>query len=400
VSLLAILRAGVDLAVKGLQALLAHFLANFVQLAQAVVLVGAAAWTMTDAGSVQDLLARLTALSIGVLLLSVWFVRRELRTAPEAPAGAVPEGPRSAADPEAPVAAALSGPRPSTFWRFALFMYTFEISTYFTTPGFASPALAAASGGLAAVALFNVAFQFPMTVVVVLLAGFQGLYRPLFATVLAEQSIERTRAAFSEISKVQAVLLIPAGVGLIVMLPVYIPLLFSDRFIEAVALSQILCAFLFLEALFNLGNILLSVDHRYGPVLLTQGLRVASAPVFVWLAIRGHLLLATTVFGAGRILASGFGFIVARRVYGLRFPVAFTARVSVPAAVMGSLVAVGQWMLPPSILTASVLTAFGAAVALLGTRWVRVLGPREIDLLNRTGLPGRSVLLRWLAPGA
>jgi O-antigen/teichoic acid export membrane protein len=283
-----------------------------------------------------------------------------------------------------------------------LFMYVFEASTYFTAPAFASPALAAASGGTAMVALFNVAFQFPMMVVVVILAGFQGLYRPLLAGVLAEHSPDRIRTVFSEISKVQAILLVPAGVGLALMIPDYITLLFTTQFANAAPLARVLCAFLFLEALLNLGNILLSVDHRYAPSLFAQALRVAGAPVFVWLAIRGDLLLATVAFGAGRVVAAGLGFLVARRFYDVRFPVAFAARVALSTILMGVVVAAGRLVLPTSWLEAASLTLLGAVVAVLGMRWFRVLGPREIDLLRRARVPGRSIILRWFpdpAPG-
>jgi O-antigen/teichoic acid export membrane protein len=286
----------------------------------------------------------------------------------------------------------------SRFWQFALFMFTFEVSHYFETPGFASPALAAATGGAAMVALFNVAFQVPMMVVVVILSGLQGVYRPLFARVMAEKAPERVRTAFAEISKVQAALLIPAGVGLILMLPDYIPLLFTDRFHGAVPLAQILCALIFFETLFNLGNILLSVDHRYAIVLAAHAVRIAAAPVFVWLALRGDMVLATIAFGAGRVLASGLGHVVAHRAYGVRFPVAFTARVCLSTAMMAIVVGAGRLLLPSSWPATVSLTAVGAALTVLGARWFAVLGPRELDILHRAGLPGGATLIAWLAP--
>jgi O-antigen/teichoic acid export membrane protein len=276
-------------------------------------------------------------------------------------------------------------------------MYVFEASNYFAAPAFASPALAALSNGPAVVALFNVAFQFPMTVVVVILAGFQGLYRPLFAGVIAERSPERIRTAFAEISKVQAALLIPSGIGLGLLLPDFITLFFTEQFAGAAVLAQILCACLFLEALLNLGNILLSVDHRYAPVLTAQALRIVGAPAFVWFAARGDMVLATAAFGAGRLLAVGLGFVVARRLYGVRFPVEFTARVCLATVLMAAAVAAGRLLLPTSWLTTGAITLAGAALAIFGMRLFNVLGPREIDILQRAGLPGGSMLLRYLA---
>jgi len=276
-------------------------------------------------------------------------------------------------------------------------MYVFEMSNYFAQPAFASPTLAAVSGGPATVALFNVAFQIPFMVVVVILAGFQGLYRPLFAGVIAENSVDRIRTTFSEVTKVQAILLIPAGVGLGLMLPDYITLSFTNEFAMAAPLARVLAACLFLEALLNLGNILLSADHRYALSLTAQALRIVGALGFVWLAARGNVLLATVAFGMGRVLAAGFGFLVARRVYGVRLPMAFAVRVGLAALLMAAVVAPLRLMVPASWLATGALTLVGAATALAGVRWFSALGPREIDLLQRAGLPGGFVLLRWFA---
>ena len=256
VSVLALLRAGSDLAVRTLQALLSHGRANLVQLAQAVTLLGAVAWALSSGASMTALFVTLTALGAAVTVWAAAMVRRQTR--------ALPTPSPAPADPVTW----------SRFWRFALLMYMLEVSHYFETPGFASPALAAATGGAATVALFNVAFQFPMMVVVFILAGLQGVYRPLFARVMADNDLDRVRTAFSEISKVQAALLIPSGVGLALLLPDYIPLLFTDRFADAVPLARILCAFIFFETLFNLGHILLSIDHRYRIVFIANALKL------------------------------------------------------------------------------------------------------------------------------
>jgi O-antigen/teichoic acid export membrane protein len=378
-SVLALLRAGSDLAVRTLQALLAHARANLVQLAQAITLLAAVAWALSSRASMTVLFIALTGVAAGITIGAGLLVRRETQVLPA----------MAAASPDEVTW--------SRFWRFSLFMYVFEVSHYFETPGFASPALAAATGGAATVALFNVAFQFPMMVVVFILAGLQGVYRPLFARVMAEKDPKRVRTAFAEITKVQAALLIPSGVGLGLLLPDYIPLLFTDRFVDAVPLARILCVFIFFESLFNLGNILLSIDHRYRIVFAAHALKIGAAPVFLWLAVRGDLILATAMFGAGRVLASGVGHLAARRLYGVRFPVAFTARVGLSTLLMAIVVGAGQRLLPTSWAAVTALTLVGLAVTLLGMRWFAVLGPREIDLLRRAGLPGSGILLRWLS---
>jgi len=378
-SMLAVFRACSDLAIDTLQALLRHARANIVQLIQAVGLLAAVAWTLSAGASITTLFVWLTAAAFAIAIGSVWLARHQIVTLKSGPSD------ENAVDAW------------SDFWRFALFMYVVQASDYFATPAFASPALAAASAGRGSIALFNVAYQIPFMAVVVLLTGFQGLYRPLFAGVVAERSPERLRTTYSEVNKIQVALLIPAGVGLSLLMPEYISMLFTTKYAAAVPLARVLCLFLFLEALLNLGNIILTADHRYALSLTAQALRVAGAPLFVWLAMRGHLLLATTAFGTGRLLSACLGFVVARRLYGLRFPVGFSSRVGLASSLMGAAIAVSRLLLPASPMITLALTVFGIAVMLAAARWFGVFSARELDVLDRTSLPGKAILLWWFA---
>lgn len=400
VSALAVLRAVSDLAIKTLQALLAHFSANLVQLAQAIALVAAAANALLWSGDIPFLLWTLTALSAAVAVWGAWLAWRTTNRHAAAPGPA----PRDGVDSRHPVtpgrltAESAELPPWPVVGRFSLFMYTFEASNYFATPAFASVALAALAGATGTIAVFNVAFQIPLMIVTVLLAGFQGLYRPLFAGVLAERSPQRLQTTFSEISKVQTALLLPAGVGLLLLMPETIALLFTSEFGAAVPLARALCFLLFAEALFNLGSIILSVDHRYSLTMTTQALRIAAAPVFAWFAMRGDLLTATIAFGAGRVLASVAGFLFARRLYGVRYPWAFTARVAMASTPMAALVAGGRLLLPAGWPTTLALTGAGLVLTLVGARWFRVLGAHEAGLLRRAGVPGGAAVARLLVP--
>jgi hypothetical protein len=83
----------------------------------------------------------------------------------------------------------------------------------------------------------------------------------------------------------------------------------------------------------------------------------------------------------------------------VRFPLAFAARVSLSTALMATIVGGARLLLPSPLSWGVVgaLTACGAVLAVLGMRWFKVLGPRELDLLSRANLPGRAYWLRWLA---
>ena len=51
-----------------------------------------------------------------------------------------------------------------------------------------------------------------------------------------------------------------------------------------------------------------------------------------------------------------------------------------------------------SVVEAVGLTILGAVVYAAGLRVARVLGPEEIDLLERADVPGTRAALAWLAP--
>lgn len=385
---LVLLRAANDLLVKSLQALLAQLAANLLQFAQAFLVALALAFTFAAGRGMPTLVGALITVAAVILIIGTRLLVRAVASVPD---HGVPAEGREAGARFSP------GVRSTRLWRFAAFMYVFDLSSYFAVPAFASTALASATGDMAQVALFNVGFQFPIMVVVVVLAGFQGLYRPMFSALFSDGDPVRIRTAFREVTKVQAILLIPAAAGLAVMVGDYIPLLFGVEFVPAVPIAQILCALLFAESLFNLGYIMLSVDHRYGLALGAQALRVLPAPAFVVLAAQGHLLLASTVFGAGRLAATVVGYLIARRLYGLRFPLGFVGRLAVPSAIMAATVALARVPFETSWTQAIATTLLGVAVVLVGLRAFRVLGPREIELLNRTQLPGKALFIAWLS---
>jgi hypothetical protein len=54
-------------------------------------------------------------------------------------------------------------------------------------------------------------------------------------------------------------------------------------------------------------------------------------------------------------------------------------------------------MWPTSVLEALACTALGVFVVAVGLRLFRVLGPGELDLLERASIPGRQLLVRWLS---
>ncbi len=288
--------------------------------------------------------------------------------------------------------------RDREFWRFSLFTYLYELSLYFGGPDFCRTVLGATIGDPAEVAVFSVGYYFALMVIVILVSGFRGVYRPMFARLRVDGDVGQLQRAFSAVTKVQVLLLLPAAVGLEIMAAEYVPLLYGSAFVSAVPVARLLVAFLFTETAFNLGIIILSVDQRYRPVLAAQGLLLVCAPLFLLVAAKAGLLAGLVVLGSARVGAVSIGYAVSRRLYGVRFPWGFAVRVSLVCVAMALALAAGRALSEPSLLQAAALTLVGFAVFVVGARLAGILGPEEIGLLERSRIPGQRWLLRWLAP--
>ena len=288
-------------------------------------------------------------------------------------------------------------PAPSRIWKLSGVTYFRDLALYFATPAFASPVLVTLLGGPEPVALFATSFFVASSTVTLVVSGFRGVYRPAFARVLAAGERPQLQRAFDLMTKVQILAVVPAGFGLGVMVADYLPLLYGEPFAAAVPVARVLVALLFAETAMAVGLVVLWMDERYRPVLGAQFVMIAGAPLFVFTAGRFGLLAAAAVLGGSRLASVVIAHVSARRVYGLRYPWPFAAKVTLVSSLMaGVLLTIRQsWHTSP--LEASALTMLGMVIVAGGLRLFRVLGPEELDVLTRASIPGKRWLVPWLA---
>lgn len=285
------------------------------------------------------------------------------------------------------------------FYRFSAFSYLFGFLAFFTDMGFAAPALALALSP-AQVALFATGFKLTFMTVVLVVSGFRGLYQPVFARLRIRNEPRQLQQAFAAVAKAQLVVLLPAGLGLMVMSGDFIPLLFGREFLPAVPIAWVLVGFMYAETAFNLPNILLSVDERYRALFWTQAVAIVAAPLFVVTAGSVGLVGAAVVLGATRLAIALLGYGICRKTYGVQFPWTFAGRVGLVALVMATAISAARLFWPTSPIEALTLTLVAVVLYLLGLRWARVVGPEEVDLLRRSKVPGHGWVVAWLAPSA
>lgn len=388
-SVLVVTRAVFELCIRSLNSFFGQLRSNLLDLLQGsleLVLAFAAViagWSIGGVFAVVVLAAVIAAVvGIRVVLRTLGELDADARGSAFAPSD--PPATRAAVDAER-----------SRFVGFALFTYLFELSIYFSDKSFANPALAVVLG-TDEVAIFSYGFNLAFMSVGLMVASFRGVYRPMFAHLRARKDPRQLQRAFVGVSKAQLAVLWPAGVGLFVLAPDYIPLLYESAFAPAIPITQTFVVFLYAHTAFNLGIIWLSIDERYRVVLYTQSILIVAAPLFVIVAATGGLIAAAIVFGGARLLVSLVGYAICRRDYDFRFPWGFAARAGGVALVMGATLALLRRVLPHSLPVAVGLTVLGGVIYLVGLRWARILGPEEIDLLHRSDIPGKDLVLTWL----
>jgi len=390
-SVLIVARAVIELVSRTLTAFFCQLQSNSLQLLQGsldFVLVGA---VVIGGYQIAGAFGMVAASGVITAIIALAVVRGMLRSLSVGKNGAAfapadPEATRTAVDAER-----------SRFARFTVFTFLFELSIYFSDKPFAVPALAIILGR-DDVALFSYGYTLAFMSVALMVASFRGVYRPMFTHLRGRNDPDQLRRAFAGVSKAQLVILVPAAVGLFIMAPDYILLLYGPAFAPAVPITQTFVVLLYTQTAFNLGMIWLSIDERYRAVLWTQSILVIVAPFFLIVAGSGGLVAAAMLFGGARAVVSVTGYLICRRDYGFRFPWRFAARIAVVAAAMGAVLIVARSFLEQSPLEAVGLTVLGAVMYLAGLRLARILGPEEIDLLERSAVPGRRLALAWLAP--
>ena len=299
--------------------------------------------------------------------------------------------------PPDPVSAHSTDALGSRVWKLSAVTFIRDLSLYFATPAFASPVLLKTLGGPEPVAIFATSYFVAASTVTLVVSGFRGIYRPAFAHVMAAGDRAELQRAFDLINKVQVLAVIPAGAGLTVMVADYLPLLYGQPFSAAAPIARVLVVLLFAETAIAVGPLVLWVDERYRAVLATQAVMIAGAPLFIWTAERFGLLPASLVLGGSRLAASLLGYIEARRLYGVRFPWRFTAKVTLVSLMMAAILTGVRAIWPTSVIEAAACTILGVVITAVGLRLFHVIGPRELELLGRASVPGKRLMVRWLS---
>lgn len=234
-----------------------------------------------------------------------------------------------------------------------------------------------------------------------------GVQVPLFTRVRQGEG-GTLNGAYQSLIRLQLLLLVPGGVGLILLAEPAL-LVLGPNYLAAAPIVWVLVVCLFAECLLTTAHNALIVYERLPVIIASRLLTVAVLAALAWL-LPPHLGLLGVVaaFGlarvAGGLWVTGMGFSMLR----LRWPWRFTARVIGATVAMAALLLAARGLLPPLPVDVTLadrlreagwllaLAALGGAAFFAALRLLGGLDPQDRAQLARMKLPLKKYLLRLL----
>jgi O-antigen/teichoic acid export membrane protein len=259
---------------------------------------------------------------------------------------------------------------------------------------------------LIAVALIKAGISIVKMMLGYLYTPMVGVQVPLFTRVRAGQG-GTLDGAYQSIVRLQVLLLIPGGVGLMLLAKPVFAALFP-QYIESAYLVWVLVPCLFLECLLTTAHNVLIVYEELQIIVISRLLTLVSVPLVLVLEPQFDAVGAALAFGLARVLAGLWVTGSGVRRLGLRWPWQFTWRVLLASGLM-VLPVVGLSLLLPALASnATIVDRLGEAallggIALAGLivflgvlRLTGGLDPQDREQLAKTSIPLKKWVLRVL----
>jgi O-antigen/teichoic acid export membrane protein len=294
----------------------------------------------------------------------------------------------------------------SRFGRFAAFTWLIALTTWLYDLPFLV-LFAAESLPLDQVAVLGFAYKYAKDFVIYAFWPLVGLVQPVLARIRARDSAEALRDAYRSLVRIAWLVLMPAGVGLVVLSPRLIAALYP-RYAVGAPLASFFVACVFAEALLHVAPLVMMTAERYRAVLLSRLFGLLSVPALLLLMPRYGMAGAALAVGVVRLLPALFATLYTSRRMGLPLPLRFGGRVLLACAAFALplFLLLGGGPGPafdprqPAQLLALLplfgLSLVGAAIFVLALRATGGLEPDDRRRLLALNLPAKALLSRLL----
>lgn len=262
------------------------------------------------------------------------------------------------------------------------------------------------AGGLVNAGVLTAGVSIVRMVLATLYTPMVGLQVPLFTRVRGGEG-GTINGAYQSVVRLQVLLLIPGGVGLLVLAQqVFASLL--PEYSAAATLVWVLVPCLFVESMLSAAHNALIVYERLGSVVMSRVLALVAVPLVVMLSPVLGIVGVALAFGLARVAAGLWVTLRGGQLLGLRWPWHFTLRVLLASGMMAAVVGGLSILLPTLTLEATALdrllqlplllgVAIVGALVLFGAlRLTGGLDPADREQLMRLKLPGKRWIMRVL----
>ncbi len=235
-----------------------------------------------------------------------------------------------------------------------------------------------------------------------------GLQVPVFARIFARRNPGQLQAAYGLVARFLAMLLLPAAVGLALLLPNLFRILYP-RYESVAPLGMVVVLLSFAESALSTGGTVLLTFERYRPVLAARAVAFLALPLMLLTVPRFGPMGAAVTSGGCAVLAALIGTVAAIRLLRLRYPLGFVRRVALAAAGMAAvvgLIANTVARVPADagngghrivwLAVTGVIAAIGGLIYLLLFRWLGGIEPEDRVRIAAMRLPLRGLTLRLL----
>jgi O-antigen/teichoic acid export membrane protein len=233
-----------------------------------------------------------------------------------------------------------------------------------------------------------------------------GVQVPLFTRVRQGEG-GTLHGAYQSLVRLQVLLLVPGGIGLLLLArPIFA--LLNPEYVAAATLVWVLVPCLFLESLLTTAHNALIVYEHLRIIVISRLLALVCVPLVVVLTPALGITGAALAFGLARVLAGVWATANGYRLLGLRWPWRFTLRVLLASGAMAAVVAslnaalpqidmsarglAKLWVLPPLLAVAGL----GGVSFLVALRLLGGLDPQDRKQLGQLRLPAKRWILRVL----
>jgi O-antigen/teichoic acid export membrane protein len=343
-----------------------------------------------------------TIISVGIAAWQAWLASRE--------AVEIARQEREQATSKPTVTLQPNGKPPESIWkrftRYAALMYFFNFTAWFYDASFAILVFTFYNENLT-VALVRLIYSFIKQLLKMLLTPFVGVQTPLFSSIHAEGRTDQLQAAYSSISKLQTLILVPSAIGVIVLARNLTELLFIRKSQDAVLTTSDLnlaawatiltILFTFGEALISLPMVVLQVYERYKLVVISRILPLLVGPFLVLAAfMHWNVIIAVCIMGGMAVGSRLIALVALRQVLGLYFPVKFFWKVLKASLAFGVPLAGAILALPVNWPVTFGAAGLGVVIFLVVFRLLGGIDPEDKKRLVSLKLPFRKYVIKWL----